>query len=360
MKILIAFDSFKGCLSSREAGEAFARGVRAAGGEGRVLTMSDGGDGMLQAFLSTMGGERISVRCHDAVMRPVTASYGLNGRTAIIEVAEACGLARIEPENRNPLVATSYGVGELLADAVQRGARECVVGLGGTATSDCGVGMLRALVDQLGKRSRDRFEDIRKRYFEGLRIVLASDVKNPLCGSLGAARVFAPQKGATEAMLPVLDRRAERFADVSARHFGYDYRNGKGAGAAGGLGYAFMEYFQATMCSGAELLLRSCHFDDMLSSGVAWVVTGEGSSDGQTLMGKLPYVVMRHAQQAEVPVALYSGCVQDHDQLLVAGFTRAESINPAGMPKEEALRPEVAKENLFRKGKELAHGLLNG
>ena len=223
MEILIAFDSFKGCLSSQAAGEAFARGVRSEGATCRVLTMSDGGDGMLDAFLATLGGDRITIACHDALMRRIEASYGLCGQRAIIEVAQACGLSRIELENRNPLVATSYGVGELLADAVMRGAKECVIGLGGTATSDCGIGMIRALIEHLGRSAHDRFDAVRDQYFQDLRIVLASDVQNPLCGPLGAARVFAPQKGATEAMVEVIDRRAARFADVSARHFGYDF-----------------------------------------------------------------------------------------------------------------------------------------
>lgn len=151
MEILIAFDSFKGCLSSQAAGEAFARGVRSEGATCRVLTMSDGGDGMLDAFLATLGGDCITIACHDALMRRIEASYGLCGQRAIIEVAQACGLSRIELENRNPLVATSYGVGELLADAVMRGAKECVIGLGGTATSDCGIGMIRALIEHLGR-----------------------------------------------------------------------------------------------------------------------------------------------------------------------------------------------------------------
>lgn len=154
MEILIAFDSFKGCLSSQAAGEAFARGVRSEGATCRVLTMSDGGDGMLDAFLATLGGDRITIACHDALMRRIEASYGLCGQRAIIEVAQACGLSRIEPEYRNPLVATSYGVGELLADAVMRGAKECVIGLGGTATSDCGIGMIRALIDRFGRSAR--------------------------------------------------------------------------------------------------------------------------------------------------------------------------------------------------------------
>lgn len=179
MEILIAFDSFKGCLSSQAAGEAFARGVRSEGATCRVLTMSDGGDGMLDAFLATLGGNRITIACHDALMRRIEASYGLCGQRAIIEVAQACGLSRVEPENRNPLVATSYGVGELLADAVMRGAKECVIGLGGTATSDCGIGMIRALIEHLGRSAHDRFDAVRDQYFQDLRIVLASDVLIP-------------------------------------------------------------------------------------------------------------------------------------------------------------------------------------
>lgn len=359
MEILIAFDSFKGCLTSQAAGAAFARGVRAEGGTCRVLTMSDGGDGMLDAFLATMGGERVTIPCHDALMRRIDASYGLCGETAIIEVAQACGLSRVEPENRNPLVATSYGVGELLADAVARGAKECVVGLGGTATSDCGIGMIRALIDRFGRSARDRFDAVRDQYFHDLRIVLASDVQNPLCGPLGAARVFAPQKGATEAMIPVIDRRAQRFAEASARHFGYDRRNDHGAGAAGGLGYAFMEYFQATMRSGAELLLRACRFDEMLDE-TAVIVTGEGSSDAQTLMGKLPFVVMAHGRKAGVPVVLWSGCVQDAGRLREAGFSRVGSIHPEPIPKEEAMRPEVAEEHLAQRGAQLVRELRAG
>lgn len=350
MDILAAFDSFKGCLSSRQAGEAFARGVHAEGAVCRVLTMSDGGDGMLSAFLSAMGGEQIAVECHDAMMRRTTAHYGMKGQTAVIEVAEACGLARVEPENRNPLIATSYGVAEILADAVRRGAHECIIGLGGTATSDCGIGMLRGLVDRLSASPRDRFDTIRQRWFRDVRIVLASDVQNPLCGPLGAARVFAPQKGATEAMLPLLDQRAERFAAASARHFGYDRRNDKGAGAAGGLGYAFMEYFQATMASGAELLLQACHFDELLRQSCV-VVTGEGSSDAQTLMGKLPFVVMCHAQKAGVPVELWSGRIQDEEQLQAAGFSSVGCINPPDLPTAEATKPEVAERQLYELGK---------
>lgn len=348
MNMLIAFDSLKGCLGSKEAGEAFASGVRAAGGHCRVLAMSDGGEGMLDAFLDTMGGEQTEAPCHDALMRPITARYGMAGETAIIEAAEACGLERIEPENRNPVVATSYGVGELMADAIERGARHCIVGLGGTATCDCGMGMLRAIIDRLGQQN-ERFDEVRARCFADLQVTIASDVTNPLCGPTGAASVFAPQKGATPEMIPVLELRAQRFADFSARHYGRDHSTTPGAGAAGGLGYALLEYFEAECQSGAELLLRHCRFDELLAEATL-VVTGEGRSDCQTLMGKLPFVVMEHARKAGKPTLLCSGELEDRAQLLAAGFTRAESINPAGLPKEEAMRPEVAKANLKAQG----------
>lgn len=157
-------------------------------------------------------------------------------------------------------------------------------------------------------------------------------------------------------MVEVIDRRAARFADVSARHFGYDLRNAHGAGAAGGLGYAFMEYFQATMCSGAELLLGACHFDEMIDE-TAVIVTGEGSSDAQTLMGKLPFVVMAHGRRKGVDVVLWSGRVQDAQRLLDAGFASVGSIHPEDFPQEEAMRPDVAEAHLAQRGAQLVREL---
>lgn len=342
---IIAFDSFKGCITSSEAGEAFAQGRRAKGHETHVLAMSDGGDGMLDAFLPVMGGHKVKVNCHDALMRHITASYGMSADTAIIEVAQVCGLSLIEPEQRNALRATSYGLGELIADAVAHGAHHMVIGLGGTATSDCGMGMLKALLDRLGKRTDDTIDGVLEHCFKGISVTLASDVTNPLYGPEGAAHVFARQKGATDEQIEQIDRRAKRFADISARHCGYDRSACAGAGAAGGLGYAFMQFMNAKMASGAELLLKWCHFDELLAHA-DMVFTGEGHSDRQTLMGKLPGVLLRHARQAGVRVCLLSGGVSDKDELLKAGFYKVESINEPDMPLQEAMKPEVAKARL--------------
>lgn len=343
--MIIAFDSFKGCLSSKEAGCAFADGLgKNEGSWARILTLSDGGEGMLEAYQNVLGGQKVSLRVHDALMRPIEAAYLLQGDRAVIEVAQACGLAQIEPEQRNPLVATSYGVGELLAHAVFNGARDLIVGLGGTATSDCGIGMIKALIHLMGKAGQT-IDDVKKRHFNGVSITLASDVDSPLYGENGAAYVFAPQKGAPPEMVRIIDQRARRLDAIASRHTGISHSMDAGAGAAGGLGYAFMQFLDAKKESGAELLLRLCRFDDLLQQHDC-VVTGEGCSDRQTLMGKLPAVILRHAMQRNVPVHLRSGLIRDREALLQAGFASVESINPADSPMEESLQPDVAKARL--------------
>lgn len=335
--ILVACDSYKGCLSSREVNEAVGRALAASAGRTalvRELEMSDGGEGMLDAFLHAMGGRRHTVAVHDALMRPVEAAYGLaDGGVAIIETAQAAGLCRIEPPLRNPMRATTWGVGELIADAYRRGARRFIIGLGGSATSDCGIGMLRAL-DKLWRQMR-----------LDCTFQLASDVTNPLCGPEGAAHVFAPQKGADSRMVEALDLRSARFAEVCRRHFGRDESRRPGAGAAGGLGYAFMQFFGATACPGAELLFSAVGFDGLLSSA-RLVITGEGHSDRQTLMGKLPQRVLSHALSRGIPVWLLSGGVSEAPSLLRAGFSRVEAVTPPSLPLAEALKPDVARRNI--------------
>lgn len=343
--MIIAFDSFKGCLSSSEAGRAFVDGLgQNDASKACLLTLSDGGEGMLEAYQTVLGGQKVTLRVHDALMRPIEAAYLLLGDKAVIEVAQACGLAQIEPEQRNPLVATSYGVGELIAHAVYNGARHLIVGLGGTATSDCGIGMIQALIKLMGKAG-ETIDDVKKRHFIGVSITLASDVDNPLYGANGAAEVFAPQKGATPEMVRIIDQRARRFDAIASKHTGVSHSMDAGAGAAGGLGYALIQFFDAKKESGAELLLRLCHFDELLKHHHC-VVTGEGCSDRQTLMGKLPGVILQHAKRLNVPVYLRSGLIRDKEQLLQAGFTSVESINPEGADPTESLRPSVAKARL--------------
>lgn len=344
-RYIVAIDSFKGCLTSAEAGQTVADALRRLRPEAEVVCMevSDGGEGMVDAFTAAMHGEMVEVQVHDAMMRPVTARYGLcPGGVAVIETAQACGLTLIAPEDRNPLVATTYGVGEMLADAVRRGCQQFIVGLGGSATSDAGIGMLRAMVDALAPR--DTFDKVRA-MLSGCRFTLASDVRNPLCGPDGAAHTFAPQKGANPDQIEQLERRASRFADHSARHFGYDRSACPGAGAAGGLGYAFMQYMDADCQSGADLLLQMLHFDGLLD-GCTRVFTGEGHADRQTLMGKLPERILRSALQHHVPVTLLAGHVDDADALRDAGFADVVCINGSGTVTADALQPEVARRRL--------------
>ena len=341
MKVIIAIDSFKGCLTSKEANEAAAEGIRNAYPDAEVVEVpvSDGGEGYMEAFHAAIGGRLEEVMVRDPLMRPVLAKYLLHNEMAVIEIAQACGLTLLTKEERNPMVATSYGTGQLVADAVRKGAKHIIVGLGGSATSDAGIGMLRALIDTFAKNKS--WDDIEA--FKNVTFTIASDVKNPLCGEHGAAHVFAPQKGATPEMVVALDERARKFAEVSAKHFGHDCSQMAGAGAAGGLGYAFLQYLHARSMSGIQLLLDTIRFKE-LGKDADLIITGEGSADRQTLMGKLPMGILE--QSGQTPVILIAGRINDRKDLLNAGFARVECINPLGIALEEAMRKEVAQQNI--------------
>ena len=403
-KIIVAIDSFKGCLTSAEANQAASEGILQPKGrsvarnlakkpEAQVvqIPVSDGGEGFLEAFQAAMGGSIVEVNVKDPLMRPIVAQYLMQGDTAVIEIAKASGLTLLSPEERNPMVATSYGTGQLVVDAVRKGCKRIIVGLGGSATSDYGIGMLRAIIDSLTsgracsrsaiESSSDcshsiaafskggNWDDVRE--LDDVRFTIATDVTNPLCGENGAAHVFAPQKfaikreqseldsiaereqtrpqvnGATHEQVLALDARAKRFAEASAKHMGRDCQNMPGAGAAGGLGYAFLQYMNAECRSGIDLLLDAIHFDDLLQDADL-VITGEGSADRQTLMGKLPFGILQRAQRHDVPVMLIAGRIADEQQLLAAGFSRVTCINPPGLPLEIAMQPATAKENIRR------------
>ncbi len=366
-KVIVAIDSFKGCLTSAEANQAASEGILAKMPDAEVVQVpvSDGGEGWLEAFQAAMRGEIVEVNVKDPLMRTIVAQYLVQGDTAVIEIAKASGLTLLSPEERNPMVATSYGTGQLVVDAVRRGCKRIIVGLGGSATSDCGIGMLRAIIDAFVQNgSWDNVRDL-----DDVHFTIATDVTNPLCGENGAAHVFAPQKfaikreqseldsiaereqtrpqvkGATPEMVEALDARAKRFAEASAKHLGRDCQNMPGAGAAGGLGYAFLQYMNAGCRSGIDLLLDTIHFDDLLQAADL-VITGEGSADRQTLMGKLPYGILQRAQKHDVPVMLIAGRISDEKLLLDAGFSRVACINPPDLPLEIAMRPATAKENI--------------
>ena len=340
---ILAIDSFKGCLTSRKANQAAAEGISKVAPDAHVvqIPVSDGGEGWLEAFRSAIGGEVVQVNVYDPLMRPIVAEYLVKDDTAVIEIAKASGLTLLSPEERDPMRATSYGTGQLIVEAVRRGCHHIIVGLGGSATSDCGIGMIRAIIDAFAKNGT--WDDVQE--LDDVRFTIATDVTNPLCGENGAAYVFAPQKGATPDMVADLDARAKRFAEASASHFGYDRQNEAGAGAAGGLGYAFLQYMNTDCRSGIDLLLDAVHFDDLLAEADL-VITGEGSADRQTLMGKLPYGVLQRAKPHQVPVHLIAGRVADRQALLDAGFARVDCINPPGITLEEAMKPTTAMKHI--------------
>ena len=342
-KIIVAIDSFKGCLTSAEANQAACEGILDRMPEAKVVQVpvSDGGEGWLEAFYAAMGGSIVEVNVKDPLMRPIVTQYLIQGDTAVIEIAKASGLTLLKPEERNPMVATSYGTGQLVVDAIRRGCKHIIVGLGGSATSDCGIGMLRAIIDAFAKHGN--WDDVRE--LDNVRFTIATDVTNPLCGENGAAHIFGPQKGATPEMVEALDARAKRFAEASAKHLGRDCQNMAGAGAAGGLGYAFLQYMNAECRSGIDLLLDTIHFDDLLQDANL-VITGEGSADRQTLMGKLPFGILQRARKQNVPVMLIAGRIADEQLLLDAGFSHVACINPPGIPLEIAMQPDTAKENI--------------
>ena len=341
MKVIIAIDSFKGCLTSKEANGAAAEGIRRVYPDAEIVEVpvSDGGEGYMEAFHAAIGGRLVEVAVRDPLMRPITAKYLLHDETAVIEIAQASGLTLLTNEEHNPLVATSYGTGQLVADAIRKGSKHIIVGLGGSATSDAGIGMLRALINAFTKNRQ--WDDIKE--VKDVAFVIASDVKNPLYGEKGAARVFAPQKGATLEMVRRLDERAWKFAELSVKHFGYDCSQMAGAGAAGGLGYAFLQYLHAESKSGIQLLLDTIRFKELVK-GADLIITGEGSADRQTLMGKLPMGILE--QSGGVPVFLIAGRISDREELLNAGFARVECINLPGISLEEAMRKEVALQNI--------------
>ena len=376
-KVIVAIDSFKGCLTTAEANQAAREGIidKMPDAEVVQVPVSDGGEGWLDAFMAAMGGELVEVNVKDPLMRPIVTQYLVQGDTAVIEIAKASGLTLLSPEERNPMVATSYGTGQLIVDAVRKGCKHIIIGLGGSATSDCGIGMLRAIIDSFSKGGN--WDDVHE--LDDVRFTIATDVTNPLCGENGAAHVFAPQKfatkreqseldsiaereqarpqvkGALHADVLALDARAKRFAEASAKHLGRDCQNMPGAGAAGGLGYAFLQYMNADCRSGIDLLLDTIHFDDLLQDADL-VITGEGSADRQTLMGKLPFGILQRCrnvarnlqrdQQYNIPVMLIAGRIADEHLLLDAGFSRVACINPPNLPLEIALQPATAKENI--------------
>lgn len=371
-KIVIALDSFKGCLTSAEAGEAAAQGVRAACPECRtiVLPVADGGEGMLDVLLAASNGKRITVRAHDPLMQPCDASYGISGdgNTAFIEMAAISGLPLVPADKRNPMKTTTFGTGELIRDALERRCLRFVIGLGGSATNDAGLGMLQALgfrfFDKEGHEvgsmekgialcgallseissidSSSAHPALKKACFTA-----ACDVRNPFFGPNGAAHVFAPQKGADADMVKELDVAMQHLSDVIFRTTGKDVSLHPGAGAAGGMGGGLHAFLDAQLQPGIELLLETLDFAEKIKDADL-LITGEGKSDRQTLMGKVPSGILQEARRQHIPVILLAGAIEDAGILNAAGFRGVFSITPSPVSLEQAMQPEFAQENIRR------------
>lgn len=326
MKIVIAMDSFKGCLPSRVAADAAATGIRRAMPSATLccVPVADGGEGTVDALVRGTGGRVQTCIAHDPRMRPLTAQYGIlgDGTTAVIELADAAGLPRIESALRDPRQTTTYGTGETIADALQRGCTSFIIGLGGSATNDGGMGLLAALGAVFYDTADTRLDPIGANLIRVARIDLtalhprarqahftvACDVTNPLFGPMGAAHIFARQKGADDAAIAQLDDGLRHYAAVLERTTGRAVAQQPGAGAAGGVGAALLACFETQLKSGIACVLEQIHFDALLE-GADCVVTGEGRLDGQSLMGKAPTGIARAAAQKNIPVIALAGSV---------------------------------------------------
>ena len=356
MKIILAFDSFKNCLPSPEICRILQESIQSVLPEAEIaaLPLGDGGEGTCRAVTAACGGTLNSCLVHDPLFRMVHAEWGLlPDNSAVLEMASASGIELIDRTERNPMQTTTYGTGELLAYlATGKNIRSFTIGIGGSATVDCGVGMLQALgvkfynaenelipcpadgnaIASIAKiDTSDLLPEIKK-----CSIRIASDVTNPLCGENGAARVFAPQKGADSEMVEVLEKNLFNFGMLSVKSNLADNITTPGDGAAGGLGFALRNYLHAQSMSGAELVLELSRFDQAIKDA-DWVITGEGCSDFQTAHGKLCSVVAEHCRKAGVPVILLSGALGERSDELENIFDAVFSITNKPCTLHEAL-----------------------
>ena len=373
MKIVVASDSFKGSLSSREVAEAAVRGIR------QVLpicelvgvNVADGGEGTVDAVVEALGGEIVATVVSDPLGRPISARYGIVGKMAIIEMAAASGLPLLREEERNPLLTSTYGTGEMIMDAVKRGCRDFLVGVGGSATNDAGMGMLQALgfrfydiddqeiIDGCGGRLQDvaRIDDAG--VMDAVcqcRFTVACDVDTPFCGSEGAAYVFAPQKGADMEMVARLDAGMVAFAKVIEKTYGMDVTSMAGAGAAGGMGGGFYAFLDARLKRGVDMVLDAIDFDSIIR-GADLVITGEGKIDYQTVKGKTAAGVLARAKAQDIPVVAIAGRVEMCDSVAQMGFAGVYPIMENEVPLAVAMQPDFAAANVEKTVKKIVTNL---
>ena len=364
MKVVVAIDSLKGSLSSIEAGMAIRDGVLAAKPDAEIIVkpLADGGEGTTDALIEGMNGKRIDLTVTGPMGTPVNAYYGYlaDSHTAVMEMASAAGITLVPAAEKNPLLATSFGVGEVMNDALQKGCRNFIIGIGGSATNDGGIGMLKALgvrfLDENGEDAGEGGQALAKvtqidvsglnPLLKECHIQVACDVNNPLCGENGSTYVYGPQKGVTEDMKKPLDEDMAHFAMVTSETLGNDYHDTPGAGAAGGLGFAFLSYIGATLTPGIELILDAVRLEQELPNADI-VVTGEGCLDFQTAMGKAPVGVARLAKKYHAKVIAFAGSVtKEASACNKEGIDAFFPILRSVCTLEEAMDPANARANL--------------
>lgn len=363
MKVVIAIDSFKGSLTSFEAGDAVKAGILRAVNDAEIVIkqVSDGGEGMTGAFMKILGCKPVTVTVSDPLLRKITAVYGYNAekRLAVMEMAAAAGLTLLKDSERNPLMTSTFGVGEMIADAIRRGAREFIIGIGGSATNDGGMGMLRALgfkfPDTEGNNVRLCGQGLRDivgmDISEAMPILkecqfrIACDVKNPLCGENGCSAVFGPQKGLKEPYIKKMDQWLASYADIAGRVFHKVNKDYPGSGAAGGLGFAFKTFLNAELVPGFDLVMDVTGLEEDIKTADV-IVTGEGCLDEQSFMGKVPGGVAAVAKKYGKPVIAFAGMIKDEEKLCGHGIDAMFPITEKTMSLEEAMKPETAKRNL--------------
>ena len=344
MKIIVSPDSFKGSCSAIEVADSIEKAIHEVDSNVSVvkIPVADGGEGTIDAITSCVPATVYELEVCDPMGENAMAKYAIidNGETAVIEMAQASGLPMVPVEERNPLVATTYGTGQLVQDALDKGVKKMIIGIGGSATNDAGAGVLMALgasfrniegemVALGGGALADIAEidlsDFDSRIFD-VDITVACDVTNPLTGENGASYVYGPQKGATPEMVQELDAALSHFAKVSAGELGEDYSTYPGTGAAGGLGFALIAYCKAKFAAGIDIVLNVCGFEKELSNADL-VMTGEGRIDGQSVQGKVLYGIGTRAKEKNVPVIAIGGAVRsDSEALLDHGITAMFSI----------------------------------
>jgi len=328
MKIVVAPDSFKGSLTAVEVSDAIGQGVREIFPEAEIvkIPMADGGDGTVRCLVNVTGGKILREKVTDPLGDEVWASYGILGdkKTAVIEMAEASGLTLVPENKRNPLITTTYGTGQLIKAALDQGCRKMIIGIGGSATNDGGAGMVQALGAKLLDKDREEIGfgggELKKvfridtKYLDNrlseTKVLIASDVSNPLCGPKGAARIYGPQKGATPEVIEELDESLAYFAEIIKRDLHKDIKDIPGAGAAGGLGVSLMAFLDAELRPGIEIMIEIVKLEQAIKDADL-VITGEGKIDSQTIYGKAPIGVAKIAKKYNVPVIAVAAIISD-------------------------------------------------